>query len=274
MDKVERVSKLLEIADQDYATTAEVASTMKVLLDLVKKTKVELNSLLASSDSYNKKEVQVLKLAFRDLEKALKATITGASQDTSAKLSALLTREIESVKKLIPSLPPEFDPTELQNQIDVLMAYEPVKVTGISVRDLLEALEEDERLDASAIKNLPKLAKELHRQMGYNVALSSLLDVNLAGITSGQSISWNGVSWEPYTPAGGGGTPVWGEDLTPQGAGTAFTLAHTPVAGTVRLFRGGAYQSVVNGDYSITGDAITLTSALKSGEVLVADYSY
>jgi hypothetical protein len=98
--------------------------------------------------------------------------------------------------------------------------------------------------------------------------------VSIAGIQPGQSITWNGDFWEAYTPAGAGGTPVYGEDLTPQGPGTDFTLDNTPVAGTVRLFRGGAYQSAPNGDYSITGDAITLTSALQTDEVLVVDYSY
>ena len=39
-------------------------------------------------------------------------------------------------------------------------------------------------------------------------------------------------------PALVGGTSVYGE--VPSGSGTTFTLAHTPITGSVRLFRGGA----------------------------------
>jgi hypothetical protein len=98
--------------------------------------------------------------------------------------------------------------------------------------------------------------------------------VDFAGILPGQSITWDGVKWLPFTPAGGGGTPVWGEDLTGQGPGDTFTLDHTPITGSVRLFRGGAYQSVSQGDYSIDGATITLSPDLAEGEALVADYSY
>lgn len=144
------------------------------------------------------------------------------------------------------------------------------------IRNKLETLIGDERLDASAIKNLEKFIRDNPRIAGVltATALYSLADVNIAGIVAGQSIQWDGIGWIPYTPAGSSGTPVWGEDLTPQGPGTSFTLAHTPIAGTVRLFRGGAYQSVARGDYTITGNTITLSPTLQTGEVLVVDYSY
>ncbi len=109
---------------------------------------------------------------------------------------------------------------------------------------------------------------------GAHTALWALMDVAVAGIVAGQSIQWDGVKWVPYTPAGSGGTPVWAEDLTPQGPGTTFTLANTPIVGSVRLFRGGSYQSVTNSDYSISGAIITLSTTLQTGEVLVADYSH
>lgn len=70
------------------------------------------------------------------------------------------------------------------------------------------------------------------------------------------------------------GIEVWEENLTPQGPGTAFTLAHTPKTGTVRLYRGGSRQALVATDYSIVGSAITLTVSLAAGEVLIADYKF
>lgn len=70
---------------------------------------------------------------------------------------------------------------------------------------------------------------------------------------------------------GTGGTAVDSE--IPSGSGTSFTIAHTPVAGTLRVFRGGARQTNTV-DYTFTGTTITLINALATGEVLAVDYLY
>lgn len=70
---------------------------------------------------------------------------------------------------------------------------------------------------------------------------------------------------------GSPGTAVYEE--VPTGSGTTFTLAHTPIAGTLRLYRGGARQES-GSDYTLAGNTITLANALSSGEVLLADYDY
>lgn len=70
-----------------------------------------------------------------------------------------------------------------------------------------------------------------------------------------------------------GGNAAYGE--VPSGSGTSFTLAHTPLSGTLRLYRGGArQQSGAGNDYTITGAAITLSTSLSVGEILLADYNY
>lgn len=63
-------------------------------------------------------------------------------------------------------------------------------------------------------------------------------------------------------------------DEVAAGSGTAFFIAHTPIANTLQLFRDGARQSVNNGDYTIIGVNITLTNALATGETLTADYEF
>lgn len=142
------------------------------------------------------------------------------------------------------------------------------------IRDALELLQDEERLDASAIRNLPEATRQWTQGVLTATALYSLADVSVEGILVGQSIKWDGIRWIPYTPAGGSsGTSVYGENLTPQGPGTSYTLAHTPQAGTVRLYRGGAYQQV-GVDYTISGATITLTQTTQAGETLLADYLY
>lgn len=272
--KLERATRFLEVANEDYATHQEVADLVKTLVDTMKglKTSIEKDLSSESKDAMAmcKRLEKDLNKCEKDLKTLVDKSVSSASKDILKRFSG----ELDSLKRMITEASKPFDSTDLQNQIDVLMAYETPELEAVTVRDLLETLTDEERLDASAIKNLPSATEKIVSGMNKVMPFYNLLDVDVAGITSGQSIQWDGNKWIAYTPAGSGGTPVWGEDLTPQGVGTSFTLAHTPLAGTVRLFRGGAYQSVANGDYSISGATITLSVALIDTEVLVCDYSF
>jgi len=90
---------------------------------------------------------------------------------------------------------------------------------------------------------------------------------------TGVTITIDANGHKVITATGGAGNAVYGEDLTPQGPGTVYTLAHTPLAGTVRLYRGGSYQQA-GVDYTISSGTITLTVTTQQGEVLLADYFY
>jgi len=57
------------------------------------------------------------------------------------------------------------------------------------------------------------------------------------------------------------------------GSNTAFTLANTPTANTVKLYLNGVRQkSGAGNDYTISTNVITMTTAPISGDVLIADY--
>lgn len=78
---------------------------------------------------------------------------------------------------------------------------------------------------------------------------------------------------------GGSGTPVVSEvpSGTIDGSNPTFTIANTPVAGTLQLYRNGIRQRVgASNDYTLSGTTITFnTGAIPgSGDWLLADYSY
>lgn len=57
------------------------------------------------------------------------------------------------------------------------------------------------------------------------------------------------------------------------GTNTAFTIANTPVAGSVRLYLNGVrLRSGAGNDYTISGNTITMLYAPATGDVLIADY--
>lgn len=72
---------------------------------------------------------------------------------------------------------------------------------------------------------------------------------------------------------GANGTFVYNEVPTDSGNQLLFTLAHTPLSNTTRLYRGGARQKLVT-DYTVSTNTITLGSALSGGELLIIDYNY
>ena len=136
----------------------------------------------------------------------------------------------------------------------------------------LESLDGEDRLDASAIKNLPEFVQNNYPAvMGGKGPLWALQDVDVSGIVAGQSIRWDGVRWIPYTPAGGGGnTAVYNEEVS--GSGTSWTLAHTPASGTLRVYAIGQRLTIVT-DYSLSGTTLTTVLSWSAGNILV-DYEY
>jgi hypothetical protein len=58
------------------------------------------------------------------------------------------------------------------------------------------------------------------------------------------------------------------------GSNTAFTLANTPQAGTVRLYQNGLRLFAGAGnDYTISGGTITFLTAPSTGDTLLVDYA-
>lgn len=66
----------------------------------------------------------------------------------------------------------------------------------------------------------------------------------------------------------GNGIPVENEIVS--GSGTSWTLANTPVLGSVKLYAGGI-RLTPTGDYTISGTTITTASSYSTG-ALTADY--
>lgn len=76
---------------------------------------------------------------------------------------------------------------------------------------------------------------------------------------------------------GGGGNTLVVEEVptgTIDGSNAVFTLGHTPVAGTLRVYLNGARQQGGGGDYTLSTATITFISAPPTGSILFADYEY
>jgi hypothetical protein len=147
------------------------------------------------------------------------------------------------------------------------------------VREKLHGLPKGSRLDYEKLDNTPDIGTIIARHVSSrSYSTDELIDVSMQGIVAGQVLQWDGKRFIPVTiSAGLNFTQIFGEVLTM--VGSTFTLAHTPKAGSVRLFRGGAYQTQVAippnpPDYTMVGAVGTVTTAPAAGEVFWADYNY
>lgn len=110
-----------------------------------------------------------------------------------------------------------------------------------AIRDALQSLTGENRLDASAIKNL---MQEIPEKLGRQISGS------------------------------GAGSFIIGETPTGavNGSNTTFTLAQSPRPGTVMLYVGGIRMTGGGEDYTISGLTITTNTAPPSGAIIRVDY--
>ena len=118
------------------------------------------------------------------------------------------------VETIIPMIPTIED---IQNNIPVI---------GERVRDSLELLPDGEKQSIDSIQDLREELEKVkatggtHSVSTSNRGLYQLLDVNVSGIATDQSIKWDGIQWIPYTPSTGGG-----------GSSPTTTMMHTTPEG-------------------------------------------
>ncbi len=123
--------------------------------------------------------------------------------------------------------------------------------TPEEMRDKLESLRKGKKLSIQAIEGLAKILEAMNESRSYLV--SGRRD------SSGSS---SGTFKDDETPAG-----------TINGVNTVFTIANTPLTGSLKVYRGGARQRVTE-DYTLIVKTITFTFAPQVGEVLLCDYRY
>lgn len=240
--KLEKILKLLEIANEDFATPAEVIQAMEAVLNVINTERDRINALIEAKstqgEALNAKTLKYLD----EKEKGLKYLISELGRSYSDDNALTVNKFLKEVKRLEKKIPNKVDLTEIIAKIESLqngINSFPTELTSNpeAIRDALELLQGDERLDKSAIKGLDELIDDLRsiartgqpQAVGVRL-LRYLSDVNIEGITDGQGIAWDSATQRfiPVTLGGGGGsvtvvTPTGDVD----GSNVTFTNANT-----------------------------------------------
>lgn len=238
MDNLSKLEEIVKILDKDVPSTTEIVELFQNLLYAIN----ELEEKLLKDAESNKSEIKELgKEAITQLQEEKENLIVRTNElldeikrTTVVDIDSLtieLKKEVEAVKKLIPTIPPP--------------------LTSEEVRDKLESLTGDERLDKSAIKGLEEEFASLRKSM----------------TTSSRFVPSRRV-FQPYRT-----------DLTSQcdGSNKTFYLDKAPLdTATVMVF-GTDFPIILRPtiDFTVANKTLTLATAIpapSNGATLVATY--
>ena len=266
--KLEKLQKLLEVANEDYATPDDLIALSEGLLGVIGEQKKQIDKLIADEKAEDVQEKQDIVKLLNDKEKSLRYLISELSRaysDDNAITSAKFSKEVKRLEKKIPS---KIDLTEIYSAIESLkegINSFPTELTinNEAVRDGLELLPDGEKLAIDAIQDLREILDALEKKHGTNSniitgvrLLRYLSDVNIEGITDGQGIAWNASlgRFEPVTLSGGGGGSVTVTNLTINGTNiyTSSVLAKWIDTEAGHFYDGWGYDKSGAGPYTYT----------------------
>jgi hypothetical protein len=277
--KIEKLKELLKILE-DGVTKEEFLKSFKNVVDLVLKTELSLSTKQNSA-------LNDLKASFSELEAKVgeysTKEISGAINSLQARVEKSMKEEeglMNAIRDKLRTLRNGKDADEIKI-IDAVLARIPkpkeiVLDDAGQIRDKLEQLKGDERLDKSAINGLEELLKKIQVGPGMTIFGGNRpLTVQGAGVTkdkvtrvinfTGATVtrSADGVVTVAVSAAGGVETPTGAMNS----ANKDFTVLNTPKFVT---WQG---QTLYEGaGYSLAGLTITLDTAPDSGDVLRSHY--
>lgn len=281
--KLEKLQKLLEMANEDYVTPDDLIQMSEGLLGIINAEKTRVNKAISDGKDEDEQAKQDLVATLDRKEQAVKHLISElgrAYADNDNIISAQFSKEVKRLEKKIPT---KTDLTEINAIIESLqrgLASFPTELTinNEAVRDGLELLEGDERLDKSAINGLEEwyaeilaLASKKNTVAGARL-LRYMADVAIDNITNGQTLVWNATlgRFEPGSGGSGSGHTIEdeGTPLTQRAAlnfvGAGVTVTDVGAKTTVTIpSSGGMVQETPTGTVNGTNVTFTVTVAPK-----------
>jgi hypothetical protein len=222
--KLDKLNRLFELVNEEYATPDDLIKLSEAILGIITTERERLDSVIASEKEEDKQEkAEMLSLlnkkeaSLQNLIASLRSDIASDRKEDAQALSQAtqsLRNDIKAVERKIPT---KTDLSGLEREIaDIKDSFNtlPTELTlnNEAIRDGLELLQDNERLDKSAIKGLDdweeivQLARSPKTINGAGVKLLRYLsDVNIDGITNGQTIIWNSTT-NRFEPGTGGGS--------------------------------------------------------------------
>ena len=252
---------LKELLD-DSLTKTEVTTAFKEIIKLVKKMKERNGQEMKDIASSLQEALKNVKNELSSKFNAHSGTSSSLIENNLKKADIVIKEKIAILEKRLAEVKNGKDADET-NIIDAVMnkleypTMDKVKkelpVFGEAIRDALELLQADERLEMSAINGLEKLLEELKKE-------KAVVGKGGGGFSY---IAMDRHFADDETPSG-----------TMNGTNKAFTIAKAPnPTASLKVFLNGARQKT-DIDFTLSGKTITLASAPEATETILVDYRF
>lgn len=274
--KLEKLKKLLEVANEDYATPDDLIALSEGILGIINTEKERVNKSIA--ETANAKELQKVASLLNEKEKSLKYLISELGRSYSDNDEIISNKFAKEIKRLERKIPSRVDLTEIYNAIDSLkqgINNFPTELTinNEAVRDGLELFtEEDEKLSIDAIGYLREILNKL--ESGTSIKGSKYSDgigLVIRQLRAGTGITIDDTNQEyPIISADGGGGSGSGVTVTtPTGTvnGSNVTFTSSVVAKWIDTDTGHYYP---NFGYTRSGTTYELDLAPNSYIYLIS----
>lgn len=248
MDSTEALKNLLKALNGVTVRPEELARVARALTKLLKDTEKRLSADADGKEAKLTSQMSTLASRLSSQITALEDTIDQKDSIYKGNISALaeeLRSLVASVEKKIPTVPPPQDLSPLEEAIRDVEAKIPVFIqqSPQEIRNALELLQDDERLDVSAIKGLTEKLEKIEKS-------------SKSGGTSHLSVG----HWPLH------------EVFTMDGIATSVTLQQAPGAQGTAIF-GIRYQGQVlnlGTQYTVDGNKITFVGFTPEADTTIS----
>lgn len=205
--KMKRLEALLDSFDSGAVQPEELIQAIEAVMAIIDTNGKTLVDKIVETEKANEKDIAGLKSELAKTRDNLQSVINQVKDNSDTSVSSVkkaLLSEIKRVEALIPVLPPETDLSEVFNEIESQkqsLANLSFLIVGENIRNALESLQGDDRLDKSAIKGFDEeVGKSTSKYMKDGIGL--VVRQLVAG--SGVTIDNSNQEYPIITSTGGG----------------------------------------------------------------------
>lgn len=290
MDNLKQLEKLSKLFNfEKIMTTDDVEAVLKSLITVLANNKKEVGDtaekIRSEAELIFGKVIDAQEKSDKDINDSVNASLEKSKKVTESRLKDTLKKCSELLDEARSVMPKDGKDADEEAIVEKVLNKIPeqkkiILDTPEELKKKLESLTEDNRLDASAIKNLPEVkgtggiggVRNIQVLDESTVITKALRKIKFTGSGVQASIV-DGIV--VVTISGGSSNESIAELLTNSGDDLSFTFANTPTSVSVIWDEGTGqvYTPGVSKDYTYTGTTLTFNSA-QTGRNIRANYVY